>query len=199
MNFRPDICDDCVARQREQEEAAQQQAEPPDTRNIPQRYQSASFAGFGAETDPQARALVACRDHAAEGVFLSGGAGVGKTHLATCAIKDGPPGSLFVTTTELLDDFRASFNGEDFGLFERACVAPLLALDDLGIEKPTEFACERLHELLNVRYNDGLPLIVTTNRSPEELAERMGEAAISRIAALCKHKVVVDGRDHRLI
>lgn len=57
----------------------------------------------------------------------------------------------------------------------------LLVLDDLGREKVTDWASERLYVLVNERYNRRRPTIVTTNYSPDELASRGYDALISRL------------------
>ena len=123
---------------------------------------------------------------------------MGKTLLAAAAINSGPCGSLFVGSIELLDDVRASYAGGGHGLLERALDAPLLAIDDLGSESPTDWVRDRFHWLLEQgAWNTCLPLIVTTNCSPQLIAERIGPAAASRIRGLCTHCIEVVGPDMR--
>ncbi|MCP4713101.1 MAG: ATP-binding protein, partial [Planctomycetes bacterium] len=57
--------------------------------------------------------------------------------------------------------------------FEEIRNAPLLILDDLGIESPTPWANEKLYQLLNHRYNARLPTIITTNLTLETLELRL--------------------------
>ena len=45
----------------------------------------------------------------------------------------------------------------------------LLIIDDLGIERSTEFALEQVFNVIDSRYRSKLPLIVTTNMTLEEL------------------------------
>ena len=43
---------------------------------------------------------------------------------------------------------------------------PLLIIDDLGIERNSEFALEQVYNVIDSRYCKMLPLIVTTNLGP---------------------------------
>jgi len=120
-------------------------------RNVPLRYRRATFENFEAATPFQRLAAERCRDLALEGVFLFGPPGCGKTHLAAASIIAGPQGSLFVGIAELVDDIKAGFDGGGRRLFDRACRAPLLAIDELGVEVVTEFVRNRIYALLNDR------------------------------------------------
>lgn len=59
--------------------------------------------------------------------------------------------------------------------------ADLVVLDDLGREKVTDWASERLYVLVNERYNALRPTVVTSNYSPQELVERGYDAVVSRL------------------
>lgn len=59
--------------------------------------------------------------------------------------------------------------------------ADLVVLDDLGREKVTDWATERLYVLVNERYNRLLPTIVTTNYTAGELVARGYDALVSRL------------------
>lgn len=193
--LRPTVCDGCAQRAADQEAAEITQSERA-ARNIPPRYECATFESFVCGSESQARALEAvrqCRD----GVYLMGRSGCGKTHLACAAVAAGPERSLFLPTTELLDDIRAGFDAGGRGLLRRALSAPVLAIDDLGAEAVTDWVRDRLYTLLNERWNHCLPLIVTTNCTPRAIAERIGDGAASRIAGLCARRIEVKGADMR--
>lgn len=194
--FKPTICDPCWRRQRDAESAAEAEAELA-TRNVPRRYAEATFEHFVASTVSQRQALEACRDRPDKGVFLVGRAGIGKTFLGACAVKAGPAGSLFIATTELMDDIKASFDGGGHGLLERAKRAPLLVLDDLGAEHVTEFVRDRLNTLLDDRWKHCRTLIVTTNCQPQSILTRIGEGGASRISGMCECRIEVKGEDRR--
>lgn len=191
----PQICRECGDKMAAGERAALREALRQE-RNVPVRYAGATFETFTPRTPTQRQALETARDHARDGIYLSGRPGCGKTHLACAAVMAGPEGSLFVSTTDLLDDIRAGFDGGGEGLYERAKHAPLLALDDLGSESVTDWVRDRLYVLLNTRWNSGAPMIVTTNCTPPVIKERIGAAGLSRLA-MCRHRIEITGPDGR--
>ncbi|RLC89488.1 MAG: DNA replication protein DnaC [Chloroflexi bacterium] len=113
-------------------------------------------------------------------LVLRGGYGCGKTHLAAAianaCVAQGLP-VLFLTVPDLLDHLRAAFSpsaGQTYDeRFEEVRTAPLLILDDLGIEQSTSWALEKLFQLLNYRYMSRLPTVITTNHELEELEPRL--------------------------
>jgi DNA replication protein DnaC len=118
--------------------------------------------------------------HALQGwLFLQGGYGCGKTHLAAAIANEcvslGVP-TLFLTVPDLLDSLRFAYGSEDVTFeerFEQVRQAPLLILDDFGTQNATEWAREKLFQILNYRYINHLPLVVTTNLALEEVDGRM--------------------------
>lgn len=66
-----------------------------------------------------------------------------------------------------------------------------LILDDLGVEKNSEWALQTLYVILNYRYENVLPVIITSNFSLEELKIRMdNERIVSRIEQMCTSKLI---------
>ena len=113
-------------------------------------------------------------------LVLLGGYGAGKTHLAAAIANHrvalGYP-VLFVVVPDLLDYLRATFSpSSDTGLDERMEMIreiPLLILDDLGAHNSTPWAQEKLFQIMNHRYNNRLPTVITTNQRLEELDPRI--------------------------
>ena len=72
--------------------------------------------------------------------------------------------------------------------------ASLLVLDDLGTENATPWATEKLFQIINYRYNQRRPTIITTNRD----FDRMDPRIASRIkdTAICSH-IFIDAKDYR--
>lgn len=73
----------------------------------------------------------------------------------------------------------------------------LVVLDDLGREKSSDWTGEIVYALVNARYENQLPTLVTSNLSPADLAASPYWPVISRLAedgALVK----IAGPDHRL-
>ena len=109
-------------------------------------------------------------------LLLTGGYGVGKTHLAAAignALMARGERALFVLVPDLLDHLRAAYAPNSIEpydeLFERLKNAPLLILDDLGAEAATPWAQEKLFMLLNHRYLHRLATVITTNQPIEAL------------------------------
>jgi len=112
-------------------------------------------------------------------LLLQGGYGTGKTHLAAAianfSVSMGVP-SLFITVPDLLDALRMAYNAEETTFeerFEEIRAAPLLIMDDFGTQNATEWAQEKLFQILNYRYINKLPLVITTNLTLKQIEGRM--------------------------
>ena len=80
---------------------------------------------------------------------------------------------------------------------ERMRKADLLVIDDLGKEKPSPFTNELFYRVVNGRYKDKLPMIITSNYGVESLSERLDYAVFSRLVAMCR-AVEMRGIDYRM-
>ena len=133
-------------------------------------------------------------------LVLAGPKGTGKTHLALAIgwewFDDGL-NVLFTRVDDLVDWLRQGYeNGTYHKRFESLRRRQLLILDDLGTERAKEFAEESLDRIVDFRYINRLPLVVTTNALSEDLAERVA----SRLAAKdCSVVVTIDAEDYRTL
>ena len=100
---------------------------------------------------------------------LSGDTGVGKTHLAVAiAVERMKMGHqvFFAFVPELLDYLRYTFTPDSHltydRIFDEVKNTPLLILDDLGKERSSEWAIEKLYQIIVHRHNASLPTVVTT-------------------------------------
>ncbi len=139
--------------------------------------------GMGpAQADSLERAFNHARQFAGklEGwLVLQGHYGCGKTHLAAAVanfvVDIGVP-TLFLTVPDLLDSLRFSYNNPESSFeerFEDIRCSPLLIMDDFGTENATPWAQEKLFQILNYRYINNLPLLITTNLSLNQLEGRI--------------------------
>jgi DNA replication protein DnaC len=135
-------------------------------------------------------------------LVLFGNYGVGKTHLAAAianAALRNYTRVLFSIVPDLLDHLRSTFGPssevEYDSRFEMIREVPLLILDDLGTENTTPWAREKLFQIMNYRYNDALPTVITSNRKPEDIDARIFSRMSDR--ALCEEHIMIDAADYR--
>jgi DNA replication protein DnaC len=133
-------------------------------------------------------------------LLLQGRVGTGKTHQAWGAIRALAVSGLKVawsatTAADLYARMRPRHGVDAEVVFEEYAQARLLLLDDLGAAKPSEWTEEVSYRLVNYRYENRLPTLVTTNVG-KDLTERLGERVVSRLREMAS-LVVLDGADRR--
>ena len=169
---------------------------------IPPRYQEASY-----ETDVPERIKLLLRNmgESKKGIYIHGAIGTGKTHIAYAILKKmneiSRYGGELWNTTELLREIKDDFDRPYIDK-RRVCEklmesSKILFLDDIGVEKATEFVQETFYMLINKQYNEKFPIIFTSNKSVSELAEHVGERTASRIVEMCD-VVELTGEDRRI-
>jgi DNA replication protein DnaC len=163
-------------------------------------YGRSRMSGWTLDTFPHddlagRRALNAARawlDQVAQPrVYIYGPTGTGKSGLALGMarhwIEDFGDEAVFANVRALLAEQRASFvkaepdDEWDDGptTAERLldlCDTGLAVLDDLGAERPTEYALDTVARIVEHLHDEDVWLIVTTNYAPRELAQRLGHA-----------------------
>lgn len=152
--------------------------------------QTMTFDTFQAmhKFKPWAKAKNACeryaRDH--DGwLVLHGPYGCGKTHLATAilneCLKRGEAAYLN-TVAAMLQMLRSAYGVGEFEVrWGYLRDVKVLLLDDLGAQKDTDWVKERLVELVDWRYRQGLPLVVTTNTNLEQAEGVIEPRILSRL------------------
>jgi len=79
----------------------------------------------------------------------------------------------------------------------RCLSADLMVLDDLGVERSTEFIAEEIAQIINGRYDAMKPIAVSTNLTVQGIKERYTDRAISRWVETCT-MVGMNQADYRL-
>ena len=193
--------------------------------HIPGRYRRCTLdtfdTGFRGADPSLGRALLTARrfvdeypvDTAGKGLLFTGSMGIGKTHLAVGVlrrlVRERGVKGLFCDYRELLKNILNSYNPQvnttELGLLRPVFAAEVLVLDDLGAQKPTEWAWDTVALVLNTRYNDNQTTIITTNypslpagagfkadpegktpsKSEDTLGDRIGDRMRSRLAEMC--------------
>lgn len=106
------------------------------------------------------------------GLLLWGNVGTGKSFFAGCIanalLEQGVP-VLMTNFSRILNSLSGLYSDEKNQLIDSLNKYSLLIIDDLGIERNTEFALEQVFNIIDSRYRSKLPLIVTTNMTLDEL------------------------------
>jgi len=170
----------------------------------------ARFRGYRLDTAPNRGAaaevaawLTGAPERTGRSLVLAGPVGTGKTGLAVAALRvlhaNGVAVRFFVVP-DLLDLLRPASDPSrpkpGDAAMRLAQHTAVLCLDDLGAEKPSEYTAQQLYRVVNARYEAGRPTIVTTNRTPADLAATVGERTVSRLVEDAAW-VVVGGPDRR--
>lgn len=127
-----------------------------------------------------------------EGLLFVGATGCGKTHLAVAsgnALLGNEVRVVFTRTGSLLSELRATYydGGSFYEIMRKHKKAKLLILDDFGAEKPSEWVNEQLLELIDFRYANCKPMIITTNLMEKDMRERgIDSRIIDRVLECCR-------------
>lgn len=168
------------------------------SRIIPARFVNATLDAVADERSRRRLAMWADMTRPPN-LILLGPVGTGKTSAAVAAVRpafDHHREVMFAPIREMLDAMRAEFDGTSRDTLGWLCETHRLIIDDLGTEKPTEWTMERLGIVVDRRWAEELPTIVTSNLNQADLEKLYGAHLSSRLfgGALV---VVLRGPDRR--
>lgn len=130
------------------------------------------------------------------GILFYGPPGTGKTFYACCIANALIDKGVFALVTSIprILSFQGGYEAEAAMRSELAS-ADLLIIDDLGAERDTSFADEKVFDIIDLRYRAKKPLIVTTNLSIKEMEEAgiQKKRIYDRVQEMCNIRVPVDG------
>ena len=136
------------------------------------------------------------------GLLLWGDVGTGKSFAAACianALLEQATPVLMTNFSKILNQMGTMYTEERYQYIASFNHYPLLIVDDLGIERSTEYAKEQVYAVIDERYKANLPLIITTNLTIGEIRnpENVADARIySRVLEMCT-PIHVGGGDRR--
>lgn len=172
-----------------------------DRAGVPPKFRSAATD----RTDVVERALGGC------GLYIQGPVGVGKTHLAMAiAIEAARRGvTVRVTSSQrIMASIRSTFGGEgsENDVFTSLVRPRILVIDDLGKDAPTEWVVSMVYRVIEERYLQLKPVVITSNYSKRDLVDRLtvgrdsttAEAISSRLSEMTE-RVKLEGDDRRLL
>lgn len=151
-----------------------------------------------------ALAFVETFDSDAPNLIFRGGTGLGKTMLSGCIAKAVAARGFSVVYETAVAAFEA-FEAHKFARDEEAAErekrileCDLLILDDLGTEMTTSFTQSALYTIVNSRLAANKKTIISTNLSPEEMAQRYTAQIVSRLSGEFETLLFI-GQDIRAI
>jgi DNA replication protein DnaC len=145
------------------------------------------------------------------GLAMTGSVGTGKTHVAVGLVRLACGLGIearFYSLPDLLARVKATYGprgeaghrrsrGEsEADVLDELAAVPLLVLDDLGVEQPSDWVRDRLYTLVNRRYTTQRPTLTTSNENLPLLARRLGQRVVSRLAG-ASLEVIFEGEDYR--
>jgi len=181
--YRPFCTCDCEKQKNEAEEEERKQREFADKVKVlrqsgfpDKEMQQWTFANDDMENEQITKAMKRYVDNFPElrkqgkGLLLYGSIGRGKTY-AACevanALIDKGYSVLVTNFSRVLNTLQSTFEKQEY--IDSLNEYSLLVIDDLGIERSTEFAKEQVYNVIDSRYRAGKPMIITTNLSIENI------------------------------
>jgi DNA replication protein DnaC len=136
-----------------------------------------------------------------KGLIFFGNAGTGKSFLAACianALIDKGYKCLMTNFPRIINELTGMFEGKQ-EYIDSLNNYDLLVIDDLAIERDTEYTAEIIQNVIDSRYRSGKPLIITTNLTKQEYENPKNikkQRLFSRLYEMCL-PLAVQGNDRR--
>ena len=173
---------------------------------IGMKFQNLNFENFNINSENEL-AIAIAKDYVnknitsanANGLIIMGESGVGKTHLAASIANkliENDKIVLMGRLTTLLDMIKETFKDNtksENELIELYSNVDMIIIDDLGTERISNWALEKLYTIIENRNENRLPIIITTRFNKQGLIERFSQcqdeqlvdAIISKLYQMC--------------
>lgn len=136
-----------------------------------------------------------------KGMFLFGKTGRGKTYILY-AIKNAIEKQIsrwgrVHSWVDVLYSEKRSFGSGQVSPIQRMSSEDTLMIDDIGVEKDSEWSQETFYIIIDKAYVNEIPTFISTNLSIEEFTKRYGERIMSRLEEMCDF-IEIKGDDRRI-
>lgn len=174
---------------------------------LDQTFENFSLKYYGGKSrEEMSGVLDTCLDFAQSfgtgaNLLLTGGTGLGKTHLSSAIAQkviDKGYTVVYESAQTVFDAFESVRFGRGSDNTDKYITCDLLIIDDLGTEFSTQYTASVLYQLVNQRLINGKSLILSTNLGGKELLKRYGDRIYSRLLGSFD-TCVFSGNDVRLI
>ncbi|MGL5151413.1 MAG: ATP-binding protein [Clostridium sp.] len=137
------------------------------------------------------------------GLIIYGNPGCGKTYGVCCIanylLAKGVP-TICISINGILDRIKSTYDPygreEEESIIRSFSSADFLIIDDLGTELKNEWTSSRVYRIIDGRYRNNLPTIITTNLTLKDIRNRYDERVYDRIREMCT-SVICDGKSIR--
>ncbi len=192
---------------------------------VPERFRAATFEGFDpSDPDPaiaakKAAALLKARSYAANfrarleagsALLFSGGPGTGKTHLAVAIVRaavEAGHSVRYTTVQTMIGELLETWKTQELEsrVLARFLSPDLLVVDEIGAQRPTDVALEKILSVFDGRYGRKLPVVAVSNLpfvaaregGPSPWAEALGTRVLDRLRENGGTAVVFDWPSQR--
>lgn len=155
------------------------------SRGVPKNMIHCSFKNFVPQNDLDQTSLAAAQDFACSQIgflCMSGEFGNGKTHLAVSVLRQVGDG-MMITNDKLMQRVSKRYDDHrERDVIEDCQSATLLIIDDVGMSRGGSDELPALHRILDHRYGEIMPTILTSNLPLDEFRNFIGPRMSDRLS-----------------
>ena len=168
---------------------------------------------YVADTDAKREVLEYCREYSSRfvdflgrgsGIVLLGSVGTGKTHLAAGIIQSvimGGHSAKYTSVSRMIRRIRATYAKGSEESEQNAIqffIRPdLLVIDEIGVQRGSEYESDMLFDIVNERYEALKPMILIANLTIQEMRQAVGDRVYDRMRENGGRAFVMDWKSHR--